>query len=220
MIEKDAIFYRRHLPHLHPRGAIFFITFGLVDSIPDAVLQKLKEERDDEIKQLHRKFSGKELEEEKYKAEKRHFSRYDEWLDRAATGPQWLKEERIGQIVADKIHDLHGKRYELISYCIMSNHVHISFDTAGYEPVTAGTTRDYPVTDTMRLLKGSTSRFCNLALGRTGERFWHKESYDHYVRDKEELFRIIEYILNNPVKAGLVQHREEWKFCHYEPSHS
>jgi len=104
----------------------------------------------------------------------------------------------------------------------MSNHVHLLFDSTGYNQSSvtniSGKTKDYPVADTMRLLKGSTSRFCNLALKRAGA-FWHKESYDHYVRDDDELYRIIEYILNNPVKAGLVKQWEEWKFSYVNVSH-
>jgi REP element-mobilizing transposase RayT len=134
----------------------------------------------------------------------------------------WLKEERLAQIVADKILELHLKRYLLIAYCIMSNHVHLLFDSTGYNESSAtnlaGKTKDYPVADAMRLLKGNTSRFCNLALNRTGT-FWHKESYDHYVRDDDELYRIIEYILNNPVKVGLVKHWEDWKFSHLNVPH-
>jgi REP-associated tyrosine transposase len=42
-------------------------------------------------------------------------------------------------------------------------------------------------------------------LGRTGEPFWQKESYDHWVRDQAEFERIRVYIENNPVKAGLVK---------------
>ncbi|MBL7086050.1 MAG: hypothetical protein ISS28_02955, partial [Candidatus Cloacimonetes bacterium] len=38
------------------------------------------------------------------------------------------------------------------------------------------------------------------------------ENYDHYVRNREELNRIIGYILNNPVKAGLVDDYQEWKY--------
>jgi len=217
MPENKTIFYRRDLPHIHPKDAVFFITFRLVDSLPAGVLQKLLQERDDAIKQLEKKFRGKELDEEKYKAEKRHFGRIDDWLDRASTGPQWLKEERVARIVAAKIHELDGKRYRLIAYCIMANHVHLLFETVGYNQSSptniAGKTKDYPVADIMRLLKGSTSRFCNLELKRNGA-FWQKESYDHYVRNDEELYRLIEYILNNPVKAGLVKHWQDWKFSY------
>ena len=40
--------------------------------------------------------------------------------------------------------------------------------------------------------------------------FWQHESYDHVVRDEAELLRIRRYVLNNPVRAGLVQQWDEW----------
>ena len=46
-------------------------------------------------------------------------------------------------------------------------------------------------------------------LGRNG-RFWQEESYDHIIRDEAELNRIRQYILYNPVKAGLVDNPEDW----------
>ena len=52
--------------------------------------------------------------------------------------------------------------------------------------------------------KSYTARQANKLLGRTGEPFWQRESYDHWVRDEAEHRRIISYIENNPVKAGLV----------------
>jgi len=217
MSENETIFYRRDLPHIHPKNATFFITFRLIDSLPVDVLQRLQQERENEINRLRKKYSGKEFEKEKCKLEKRHFGRLDVWLDHASTGPHWLKEERIARIVADKIQAQDRKKYILIAYCIMSNHVHLSFDMTGYGQTSAtniaGKTKNYLVGDIMRLLKGSTSRFCNLELKRTGA-FWHKESYDHYVRNEEELYRIIEYILNNPVKAGLAKHWQYWKFSY------
>ena len=60
--------------------------------------------------------------------------------------------------------------------------------------------------------KGSTAREANRVLGRTGERFWQAESYDHWVRDDHELERIVAYIENNPVKAGLVARPEEYRW--------
>jgi putative DNA methylase len=59
-------------------------------------------------------------------------------------------------------------------------------------------------------LKGYTAREANRRLGRTGEQFWQQESFDHWPRDEGEFLRIIEYIENNPVKAGLVQRPEDW----------
>ena len=56
----------------------------------------------------------------------------------------------------------------------------------------------------LQSLKSYTAQQANKLLGRTGEPFWQRESYDHWVRDETERRRIISYIENNPVKAGLV----------------
>jgi len=58
-------------------------------------------------------------------------------------------------------------------------------------------------------LKGYTAHECNRLLGRHGQ-FWEHESYDHYVRDAAEFDRIVNYVLNNPVKAGLVADQNDW----------
>ena len=78
-------------------------------------------------------------------------------------------------------------------------------------PTHVGVTAPYPLADTLKRLKGRTARYSNLALGRNGS-FWHHESYDHVIRDQEEYDRIVWYTLNNPVKAGLVEKWEDWKF--------
>jgi putative transposase len=41
-------FYRRHLPHWQPRNAVFFVTFRLKNSLPDEVIEALREERERE----------------------------------------------------------------------------------------------------------------------------------------------------------------------------
>ena len=44
--------------------------------------------------------------------------------------------------------------------------------------------------------------------------FWQHESYDHVVRDENELGRIVEYVLNNPVKVGFCENWEDWKYSY------
>jgi putative DNA methylase len=67
----------------------------------------------------------------------------------------------------------------------------------------------------MHSLKSYTAHEANRMLNRSGA-FWQTESYDHWVRDDDELERIALYILENPVKAGLVDRPEAWKWssCH------
>jgi type I restriction enzyme R subunit len=42
--------------------------------------------------------------------------------------------------------------------------------------------------------------------------FWQDESYDHWVRGPEELEKIVSYIEENPVAAGLVERVEDWRW--------
>ena len=65
----------------------------------------------------------------------------------------------------------------------------------------------------MQSLKRHTSRESNKIVNRTGT-FWHEESFDHIVRDKEELKRIIDYIMSDPVRAEFVKQESDWKWSY------
>ena len=68
----------------------------------------------------------------------------------------------------------------------------------------------------MQSLKGYTARKCNIALGRRGA-FWQHESFDRAIRDEEEFDRTVRYVLDNPVKAGLVTTWRDWKWTYCRP---
>ena len=68
-------------------------------------------------------------------------------------------------------------------------------------------------------LKGRTGRTANRTLGRTGMPFWQDESYDHWIRNSEELKDSIDYVENNPVKAGLVECKQCWPWSSARAAH-
>ena len=68
----------------------------------------------------------------------------------------------------------------------------------------------------MQSLKGYTARRANQIIGRTG-RFWDTESYDREIRDAEEFRRVVRYVINNPVKAGIVPSWEDYKWTYLKP---
>ena len=70
-----------------------------------------------------------------------------------------------------------------------------------------------PPSRLLKSLKGYTAYQANRVLGRTGEPFWQRESYDHWVRNQEEWRRIAAYIENNPVKAGVVSQAEDYRWA-------
>src|SRR5206468_11361510 len=126
--------------------------------------------------------------------QKRQQERIEKYLD-AGHGECWLKRDDIAKLVADALHHFDGKRYRLICWCIMPNHVH-----GVLEPL-AG--HDLP--QIMHSLKRYTAQQANRMLGRTGA-FWHAEYYDHLVRGDSDLRHAIEYAWENPENAGF----SEW----------
>jgi putative transposase len=120
------------------------------------------------------------------------FASIDRYLDRAAYGPSCLRTPEIAQSVASALHHTQDelRRYVLHAYIVMPNHVHVLISAAR------------PVAAIMQSLKGDTAREANRMLDRTGQPFWQRESYDHWVREGE-FERIARYIEWNPVIAGL-----------------
>jgi REP element-mobilizing transposase RayT len=124
----------------------------------------------------------------------------DNQLDHLRTGPLWLQDSRIPAVVTQalKYGETVRQLYALHAWAILPNHVH-----AILEPRIA-------LPDIMRWLKGRTSRVANRILGRTGKPFWQDESFDHWIRSGEELRKLIAHVEDNPMKAGLVEVREDW----------
>ena len=226
-------FYRRNLPHIQPPGATFFVTFHLAGSLPRSVLQQWKAEKlrllnlesnADRATDEHKTFEEKEKSDE---WKRQWFRKIEKTLDDAQSGPVWLKDDQIAKVVADSMHYLDGKVYRLDAYCIMANHVHAVFTPLPIQPSSVVRTFSLDpknpqtkslcyntLSSIMQSLKGYTARRANQLLGRSGA-FWQHESYDHCVRNPNELKRIVTYVLNNPVKAGLVDQWEKWPWNYY-----
>ena len=232
-------FYRRNLPHIQPPGATFFVTFNLAGSLPRSILRQWKTEKS----QLEReKLRILKLESNDrlacvrqmiFEQKREWFRKFEKMLDDAQNGPVWLKDARIAKEVADSMHYLDGKVYCLDAYCIMANHAHVVFTPLPIQPSEGpqilnlrGADNDTQtqslcyntLSSIMQSLKGYTARKANQRLGRRGT-FWHHESYDHCVRDPDEWQRVITYVLNNPVKAGLVDHWKKWRWNYYRDPH-
>jgi REP element-mobilizing transposase RayT len=208
----ESDFFRRRLPHWHPSNATFFVTFRLAGSLPYRVSEQLRREQEAEEQRLARRYQAEALAKERYELSKKMFARYDAYLDRG-TGPCWLAERRVAEMVQREIHNLHPQIYHLIAYCIMPNHVHLLIDLQDIpdpQPLRPG--QHYtPLSHAMRLLKGRTGYLGCQMVGGSGA-FWQHESYDHVVRDERELMRIVKYILDNPVRAGLAANWQEYPF--------
>ena len=215
-------YYHRHLPHWQPTGAIFFVTFRLKGTLPFEVIQALKEGQEREKKDVM-KYPKDEQIKQNYLNERRYFGKWDNLLDKAEFGPRWLSQPEIAEIIKEALHYRNGSEYDLFAFCVMSNHVHVVFEPLERKPDYSSSTMwqsdlqtfSYtPLNKIMQSLKRHTARKSNIILDRKGA-FWQDESYDHVIRDSEEFERIINYVLENPVKVGLASKWEDWPwtFC-------
>lgn len=202
-------FYHRKLPHYQPAEAIFFVTFRLAGSIPVEIIRRLRENHDLVNKGILERsdLTEREQRELAYAEQKRLFAATDGFLDTNPNAPYWLKEKDVAEIVMESIQYRDGKQYDLHAFTVMPNHVHMMMTLLPDAPVL------YKV---MQDLKKFTGLHSNRKLGRNGQ-FWEDESYDHVVRNNEEFYRILNYILRNPLKAGFVKEWQEWPFTFVHP---
>jgi putative transposase len=134
------------------------------------------------------------------------FAWVDAYLDTRRSGPMFLAQKEVAEIVVDSLYrGVKLGHYQLGPFAIMLNHVHGLF-----LPVISPSVF-------LKSLKGSTAREANRILNRTGEPFWQRESYDHWVRSAQEWNRIARYIERNPLKADLVRDIEEYPWCSAHP---
>jgi len=120
---------------------------------------------------------------------------------RLTLGSCALKRADVAILVQDALRFFDGQRYLLAAWCIMPNHVHVIFS-----PLPPHT-----VSEILKSWKGSTARRVNQLLHQTGS-FWEPESFDHLIRSPQHFDQFVQYIHQNPVKAGLCAKPEDWPF--------
>lgn len=203
---RHKCFYRRHLPHYQPLGATLFVTFRLAGSLPVAVVDELENCRREVEQRLNR---IDDLEERSRQADLENrisFGQWDAALHSRSVGPFWLSEVAVGDMVAESLRFRDGRVCRLEAFSIMPNHVHLVLT-----PLQKADGEFHALPTILHSLKRHTAYQANLLLGRRGQ-FWQDESYDHVVRDEAEYNRIVTYVLNNPVKAGLAASWDEWRW--------
>jgi REP element-mobilizing transposase RayT len=106
---------------------------------------------------------------------------------------------RPSRAFEDAILHFDGRRYRILAWCIMPNHVHVVV-----EPISAN-----KLGTIVHTWKSFSAKQANRALGRSGP-FWHRDYFDRFIRDEGHLARTVDYVENNPVKAGLVSATTAW----------
>ncbi len=175
---KEIDRHRHKLPHWQQDRAWIFVTWRLVDSLPKPKLDEWNERRSiwlamhsqpwDEATDMefHERF-GEEV---------------GTLLD-AGHGSCLLREKDNAGIVAGALRHFDGQRYDLSSYVIMPNHVHVLFSP---HP-------DHKLADIMHSWKRHTARMVNACEGKSGA-LWQPDYWDRLIRNEAHFKRVIEYI--------------------------
>ena len=128
-------------------------------------------------------------------------NRVDKYLD-AGHGVCYLRDPNLADLVAGAIQFFVGQRYELRAWVVMPNHAHVVV-----WPMPCHT-----LSDILHSWKSYTAHEINKRLPARVSPFWQTESYEHLIRDDEDLHRCCAYTLLNPVNAGLCAQLEAWKW--------
>lgn len=200
------MFYKRKLPHYQPLHSCLFVTLRLAFDIPERYLYALAQYRES-LKREHEKdadqMKAREI------AKKLVFAREDDIYNECSSEID-LCRDPAAQIVSDKLQAMQEDYYYLYAYTIMPNHIHMLIKALEKDGTPVS------LSEIMKSFKGSTARNINKALNREGT-LWFREYFDHWVRSQQELVNVIEYIRNNPVKAGLAVKPGAWRWTWIHP---
>ncbi len=189
---------KRQMPIWHCRGKfphreyklLQFISYRLYDSVPQKVIEAWKEE----LKVTEMTMSN----DPRVEILRKRIDKYED----AGYGQCFLQDPRIASMIQENLFHFNGVRYNVLNWCIMPNHVHVLIEVK----------EGWTLSTIMHGWRSYTAHQANIILGRTGD-FWMDEYFDRYIRDEKHLETVVNYIDNNPVKAGLVDEAHKWPWC-------
>ncbi len=176
------------------------MTFREAGTLPKEILLQIKREREAIVREAlaaKRPLTWHEQEE----LFQWHPNRVDRYLD-AGHGGCHLNHPKFAEIVATAVRHFDRERYELREWVVMPNHVH----------VVVWPMPGFSLSKILHTWKSFSSHEINRSLKQKIVPFWQSESYDHLVRDDDDLARCCRYTLMNPVNAGLCERPEDWKW--------
>ncbi len=127
---------------------------------------------------------------------------------------------RRNSILIDNIDELHESfreskryyKYRINAIVILPEHLHMI--------ITPSNVKDYP--KIVRAIKYNFSIKVQQDEEQSMARYkkglnpiWQKRYYEHTIRDEKDYLRCLEYMKNNPIKHGLVENLEDWKYSSF-----
>jgi putative transposase len=102
------------------------------------------------------------------------------------------------------------KKYRLFACVVMDDHVHMIL-----LPLEKANGEYYSISEIMHSIKSYSANRIQRLSGVIGS-VWMDENYDRVVRDEEDLKEKLNYILNNPLKSGLADSPENYRWLFFD----
>jgi REP element-mobilizing transposase RayT len=188
-------FTRGKLPHWEVENGRYFVTVRLADSIPRASVLRLQE--------IHHSLAAVEAQSAAFVGlQRQYFLTMEKYLD-AGAGECFLRQSAHAMVIVEELASLTDWNVEVPHYTIMPNHWHALITT---KPESTGS-----LAEIMKRLKGRTGKRLRSAVVGSGP-IWQREWFDRWIRTDAEWEKMVAYIQNNPVKAGICSrlHEHPW----------
>ncbi|HEX2955465.1 MAG TPA: transposase [Chitinispirillaceae bacterium] len=205
---------RGYLPHFDETGVVQHITYHLGDSI----LQCYHEELQRKLDALPQ--DQKDLERRKH---------LQQLLDNGY-GSCLLRNDHYAKIVDDAFLFGDQTRYKLLAWVVMPNHIHVLIQQLKGWPLAKvvqswkrHTSRQIHLLQQRSCSLGDRSctpisssflgqRSCTTSSSSSTSALWQIDYWDRFIRDASHYNIAINYIISNPVKAGLIDKPENWRW--------
>lgn len=124
-----------------------------------------------------------------------------QWIDKTyfitfATRNRDIPTPRSRDVVLETCMRGNGKSYQLHAAVVMPDHVHLVLTPL------EDNNRPISLPEILQEIKSVSAHRINRYLGRKGN-LWQQESFDRAMREVENTLGRLEYVLGNPVRAGL-----------------
>ena len=211
--EAKGWYCRGYLPHFDVGDIYQVITYRLGDSLPRSASVSLAsslghEERCERDARAPKKVASTSED----RAERREL--FEQELNKGY-GSCILRDEEIAGIVVDAWKYFDGERYDLLAYVVMPNHVHVMIKTyVGFSlPNVVHSWKSFTGHEIGKILRGrgESERDARGPI-------WQKDYFDRFIRDEEHFVQAVEYIHENPVKAGLCGDASQWPWSSWSAS--
>jgi len=189
-------FVRRDLPHWLVADRTYFVTLRLFGTLPNSLIRELSEER----AELYE--SGTSDEDVWMDLHRAQFARIDALLDKGDNDIRWLAEDGVPEIILNSFGWLEDEAgWKIYAATVLSTHIHVVMrNEMG---------RSGELLGDLEKFKRFSGTAANRVLGRTG-RFWARDDFDHWCRTPDKIRSAVNYVRQNPVKAGLVRQWQDW----------